>query len=278
MSVDTIAIHCAKMADSLQEYLDKGHVCDFGNPNLIHRLFAVRPLTWIEIPLDLLKLFITAGFHVNQYSLCRNETCLYVAIKNKHYNAIRLLAEHGAECERDWHVCSPDRRSPFTLLAEHLKEGDVPLDLFSLFATKSDLYNNGALLTVVSYGRSEAALYLIKLGAPKAYPHNEDKSWQKLPVCYFVEKYSETFNSELFTNLLPTRANAWSRGMDILIPICKILKQKPRPNKAGTVQMLQQLLQRLVIITNNKEHYLGTWLECHCKAGPVGNLIILYII
>ena len=62
----------------------------------IHRLLRVGPFKQIEIPLDILAMLISAGVDVNYDK--EGETCLLVAIEYRHYEAIKWLVEHGADC------------------------------------------------------------------------------------------------------------------------------------------------------------------------------------
>ena len=49
----------------------------------------------------MLEVLLSFGFDVNEYySDTRLMTCLHLAIKNHHYNAIRWLVQHGADCNK----------------------------------------------------------------------------------------------------------------------------------------------------------------------------------
>ena len=54
-----------------------------------------------EIPLSILELLVTAGLDVNGTSYNyyqKGQTCLHAAIDSGHFNAVRWLVEHGADC------------------------------------------------------------------------------------------------------------------------------------------------------------------------------------
>ena len=244
-SVDIINKHSRNVSDVLQTIIDKKqddrqllchqNTTNVGFPDPIHDLLSVRPLTRVEIPLDVIRMMITAGFSVN-YSNSNSDTCLYLAIECHHYNVVRLLLNHSACCRRVKlglnHKYVFDDRHPIVLLALHQ---NAPLDLFDMLATPNNL--SEALCTALSARRTETVLHLITLGARVDTPHSDSH----LPIDHFVAQYTEyknAFNAELFKCLLPSR----TKGEYILRSICVLLKKAKHDN---VLQMLQQLTQRL---------------------------------
>ena len=250
-SVDIINKHSRKVSDVLQTIIDqKQHdrqvLCQQRTTNVhlpdpIHDLLSVRPLTKIEIPLDVITMMITAGFDVNysntiSYTNSNSDTCLYLAIERHHYNVVRLLLSHSDCCRRVKlglnHKYVFDDRHPIVLLALHQ---NAPLDLFDMLATPHNLTE--ALCAALSARCTETVLHLITLGARVDTPHSDSH----LPIDHFVAQYTEyknAFNAELFTCLLPSR----TKGEYILRSICLLLKKAQHDN---VLQMLQQLTQRL---------------------------------
>ena len=212
----------------------------------IHRLLSIRPLTRVEIPLDILELLIAFGFNVNQFDY-DDKPCLQISITNRHYTAVRWLIDHGADCNlrddtlyREENGRHFDVKTPIALLATY---PNVPLDLFDLLKTSENLndssYEHLPLHTAIANGHTESALHLVKLGADVT----QRDGMLQLPIQYYLEKYIYEYHGKLFTSLLP------SCNLDLLCIACKILKEE-KVTRDYTVmsKMLQQLLQRIIIL------------------------------
>ena len=119
----SIADHTERISDLLQK---QSH----GQCFPIHELLRVSPLTNIEIPLDILEM-LASKFDVNECDDLSEQTCLGIAITNEHYNAVRCLIMHGADCNIEHITCKVDfiRYSPIALLAA---KSTAPMDLFDL--------------------------------------------------------------------------------------------------------------------------------------------------
>ena len=255
--VDLINKNTRNVLDVLQRIIDKKQdnrlVChtnttDIQFPNPIHDLLSVGPLNRIEIPLDVIKLMITAGFDMN--SMDNNKfssaTCLFRAIVYRQYNVVRFLVNQKAKCQESNRIeihcgCAVNSDNPIVLLASH---ENVPLDLIDLLATPHDLTDN--LCTAVRAMNANIALYLIKLGASV----NKTDKRSRLPIHYFVGKYlwstagSTEFNTKLFMRLLPSRV----QSVKILEYICEILTAACCHNHSAVVEVLYSLIQRLVLM------------------------------
>ena len=252
-SADLIDKNTRNVLDVLQTIIDKKldnrqQVCHSSTtsneyPNPIHDLLSVGSLNRIEIPLDVIKTMITCGFDINSMdkSKVSRATCLFRAIEHHQYNVVRFLMSHQAKCQEctpvGQHVMS-EEKPPIALLAS---QNNVPLDLFDMLVTPHDLARG--LLAAIRAVNQETALYLIKLGA---CVDTADK-YSKLPIDYFVVKEnlsiarSKEFNAELFTCLLPKRA----QGLNFLENICGILSFQCYQNHSVLLEMLNSLIQRL---------------------------------
>ena len=171
-------------------------------PAPIHRLLEIGPLKRTEVPLDTLELLTSVGFDVN-YSK-KQATCLYIAISHHHYNAVRWLVEHGADCNIRYNWRTDDDsddgsdydESPLTTLAIN---SDAPLELFDLLKTPTNM-TDGRYLPLheaVSSGFSNNALRLLQLGADI----NNIDIYQ--PIDCYVRRYTDEFHEELFQKLIP---------------------------------------------------------------------------
>ena len=233
-SLDDITENCKRISHVLQTISDDKLEVQMLWNGPISYLLTVGPLTRTEIPIDILATLISVGFDVNEYS-CGGR-CLDIAVQNQHYNAIKLLVQHGAESNGGL----GQRQSPITVLAS---QSNAPLDLFELLATQGNLNDGGAyhflpLHNAVQSGNSKIALHLIKLGASV----NREDGSSRLPIEYFVKRCTlNQFDNELFKSLFP------SRNMDILKVIGGILEEKKNSDKTATYnfEMLHWSLQRL---------------------------------
>ena len=95
-------------------------------------------------------------------------TCLHLAIMNCHWNAVRWLVQHGADCDKE---CCDEIYyiSPIVMLARYQ---DAPLDLFALLKTPKNFNGRNKipqsdlpLHAAVSKGHIGIVHHLIKLGA-----------------------------------------------------------------------------------------------------------------
>ena len=172
------------------------------HPKPIRRLLSIQPLNRIEIPLNVLEEFESCGFNVNEYySESNKKTCLHLAVTNKHYNAVRWLVQHGADCDKescyyDRTILRCNRRAPIALLATYQ---DAPLDLFDILRTTGNIngtpstnayqYSNSPLPlhVAVMHGHTDIALHLITLGASV---NQQDRS-RNLPL-HLAMKHSHT--------------------------------------------------------------------------------------
>ena len=233
-SLDDITEHSERISAVLQAISDNKFQIP-QNIKPISELLTVGPLTRTEIPIDIFAKLISVGFDVNDLD-SRVGTCLDIAVKNQHYNAAKLLVQHGVES----YAVFGRIKSPVAVLA---LQSNAPLDLFDLLATQENLNDCGAyfylpLHIAVQSGNSKLALHLIKLGATV----NQEDGSSKLPLEYFVKSCTlNQFDSELFKSLFP------SRNMDILKVIGEILTQKENSDKTATYnfEMLHRSLQRL---------------------------------
>ena len=153
-------------------------------PKPIHRLLSIQPLKRIEIPLVALDVLVSSGFNFDEYfNNDRNYygkwqhdemkiTCLHLAVKNHHHNAVRWLVQHGANCDKysydeslkSLSSYSSQYITPITMLASHR---DAPLDLFDKlkFPKNFNSYSNLPLHVAVQHGHTNIALHLLDLGA-----------------------------------------------------------------------------------------------------------------
>ena len=255
LCTDTLSEHTKEISNVLQKISSQKLDARQFSTNPIHTLLSVETLSRTEIPLDVLRMLISAGFDVNGYN-CDSEnrqTCLAVAIARHHYNAVRVLWEQGAVCRTMYSDCYDDyitEENPLTLLAHRRNE---PLDLFDLLVERhrwtinqqdSSYYNDSMPLhTASSYFRTENALRLIKLGARVDIV---DKS-SRLPIYHFVKNYTSEFSHELFMSLLPSK----TQGIDLIRIIYTLLERTKLENKLKNnvlLEMLHQLLQRLTFV------------------------------
>ena len=226
--VDSITDNIKRISDVLQRisYKKLDVKRFFCNPIL--DLLSVGPLSRTEIPLDVLSQLISLGFDVNSRK-SYDETCLDIAVGNKHYNAATLLDRHGA--------ANAFRKPLICLLAG---QPNVPLDLFDMLATPHNLNPElwSPLHKATDCGHTSIALHLIKLGASV----NHKDTLAKLPIEYYVVNETNRFNNELFVSLLPAR----DHGVNILTTICEILVNKQQDgNNSYLLEMIRHLIQRL---------------------------------
>ena len=236
-SVDSTAENIKRISDVLCRISDKKTDITNSSYSPILDLLEVGPLrrTEIHVPLNVLKQLISVGFGVNDaFEVYPYKTCLYIAVENHHYNAARLLIQHGAKSSSSFLI------PPINLLA---LQPDAPLDLFALLATPQNLNDlrqvSLPLHKAVSCGHTTIALHLIKLGA-----RVDQKCRDGLPIeCYFQGSNKNRFNSDnkLFMSLLPPRMH----GTDVLRVIFLILSSNEYKNYPHLLEMTHQLLQRL---------------------------------
>ena len=185
-SMDIIAEHIKRITRAIPS-----EPVDIWYSKQIHRVLSIYPLGKIEIPLDVLELFVSSGFDVNEYNdKSKNEygdersmTCLQVAIKNHHYNAVRWLVQHGADLDQ----CGKDEQYAYeaiTPIAMLAAQKDAPLDLFDILKTPESVNGNPErkialpLHVAAFHGYINIALRLIELGASV---HQEDVN-ENLPL------------------------------------------------------------------------------------------------
>ena len=228
--------------------------------NPIHELLDIGPLKRSDIPLEVIEGLISIGFDVNEVNEgC--ETCLYVAIKHRHYNVVRLLITNGAKCIKYEGIANTmysydsydsedeyqsdnnpgDYSSPATLLAA---QENAPLDLFDLLATQQSLnacdHNSDSvrlpLHTAAEHGHTKIAKHLIKFGASV----NQLEQSKYLPIYNFMLQ-DNNFSDELFTSLLPSKPG----GINVLMVIGRLLEQPKEKLGKTKLEVLHQLIQRL---------------------------------
>ena len=184
------------------------------------------------------------GFDVNKMDNdC--DPCIIVAIRNQHYAAVRWLVQHGADCNLQSKsytrsIFLEDGKSPISWLASY---PNVPLDLFDILKTSENLnttsFGEPPLHTAISHGHTESALHLIELGANVMHTDKD----RRLPIDCYIRKYTNSYEAELFTSLIP------SRSRDLLRFICEWFSSRDLgvQDFGVSLKMLQQLLQRLVL-------------------------------
>ena len=211
----------------------------------VHQFLCVRPLTNTELPMDILET-LASHFDVNEVD-DSGMSCLNIAIVNKHYNAVKCLVKHGADCnilsygydesgKIDHYV-----KSPIALLAEN---SNTPLDLFDLLHTAENL-NGGPsdlylpLHVAVACCNAESALHLIQLGA------SVDKYdvLGKLPIEYYEKICMKRFQFELFEKLVPSGRMAilWSIGR--ILTDEKVLENDCEVGCKLVCHLVQRLIQ-----------------------------------
>ena len=248
-SVDSIAENTKRISDVLHRISDKK--IDITNYlyNPIFDLLKVEQLTRIEIPLDVLNQLISVGFDLNAASwLPVPKACLNIAAQNHHYNAARLLMQHGAKCASGTYYIEHGtyslHRAP--VITALVSQPDAPLDLFDLLATPQNLNDSSnigrlPLHEAAHFGHTAIALHLIKLGAKV---DQKDRS-STLPVVAFVNQNlkssSKGFNNKLFMRILPSRMH----GIEVLRVIDFIMNSKQDKNDIGVLEVIHQFLQRL---------------------------------
>ena len=244
---------------SMREYDDSGFWCP---PDTTFDIFTHYPLCRLlsketfhpkEIPLRILELLVTAGLDVNHIS--DGQTSLHFAIDSGHYNAVRWLVEHGADCN-----AMRGDTTPISLLASC---PNVPLDLFDLLKTPENL-NDGTdkslpLHEALRRGRINSALYLISLGAEV----NTIDSYKGLPIQFYINRWQDEFHEELFLKLLPRCCK------DTVEVLRTIMSQNMGLNV--TSKMVYPLLQRHIntgtvirlstSVPNNDDKYRGFYLD-----------------
>ena len=255
-SMDTLSVHTEKISNVVQKISTQNLDPRQFRPNPFHIILSVGTLSKTEIPLDVLRILISAGFDVNGYIEHHElyQTCLPIAIFYHHYSAMRVLLDQGAVM-RTMHYDDKSEsyditeENPLTSLA---KRQNVPLDLFDLLVERhrwpvnqhaSKSYPCMPLHTAASHGRTENALRLIKLGARVDIV---DKS-SRLPIYHFVKNYTSEFSYELFIVLLPSK----TQGIDLIRIIYTLLDRTKLENKLKNnvlLEMLHQLLQRLTFV------------------------------
>ena len=214
LPVESIRGNTKRILDVLQEISEKkrdnpNFASHYVNNETIHNLLCVGPLIRTEIPLDVLNQLIALGFNVS-WSLKHKETCLDIAMRNRHYNAVRLFIKNGTKNVSNFH------QNEIPLITRLASQPGVPLDLFDLLATPENLngycyLNHLPLHEAVSHGHAATALHLIKLGASM---DQKDTDF-RLPIEYFTVNCSEQFNNKLFMRLLPLKAH----GVNFRLPI-----------------------------------------------------------
>ena len=243
-SVDSIAENTKRISDVLRRISDKEIDITNSRYNPIFDLLNVEQLTRTEIPLDVLNQLISVGFDVNAASwLPHPKACLNISAQNHHYNAARLLIQHGAKCASGtfWYNIEP-------VITELAYQPDAPLDLFDLLATPQNLNDSShigglPLHQAVDAGHTAIALHLIKLGARV----DQRGTSSTLPVATFVKKSlrsnSNELNTEnkLFMSLLPSRMH----GVEVLRVIDWIMNGTQDKTDIGVLEVIHQLLQRL---------------------------------
>ena len=143
----------------------------------------------------------------------RMNTCLHLAIKNHHYNAVRWLVKHGADLDQ----CMVDvprfntitdfcfdneQYNGTTPIAMLVAQKDAPLDLFDVLKTHENVNGSPQRNTALSlhvaakHGHISIALHLIELGASVNQsngrgdlPYDGRRWWDAcksffLPLCY----------------------------------------------------------------------------------------------
>ena len=212
----------------------------------IHRLLSVRPLTRVQIPLDILEMLQMFGYDVNKMNR-DGFPCLTIAIRNSHYAAVRWLVDHGADCNLRnenkigyfQRFCVGAGKSPVAWLASY---SNVPLDLFDILKTSENLNNSSRkelpLHTSVWRGLTENALCLIELGANIM----QTDGFGQLPINYYIYIYTETYDAELFTSLMSSCSRYLLRIICVLL-----IETRAVQDYDVILKMLQQLLQRLIL-------------------------------
>ena len=260
LSLDNITEHTRDIANVVQAIVDnnldarkqvpKNISLDMGSfPNPIYSLVCVSSLTRAQIPLDVVKFLISAGFDMNHTAndyyvhYISSTTCLYKAIQNQHFNIVKLLMQHGAKCcytEYDCDIAyereinysydyNPHCKSLITLLA---KQPNVPLDLIDMLSKRSGNLVD-PLCAAVTAGHSGTALHLIKLGASI----DTRIAGSRLPIHYLIDNCNKQDNDDLFFHLIP------AQSLDIVSVIYDILERKKCSE--NLMEILHQLVQRL---------------------------------
>ena len=235
--LDSISENINRISDVLKISVEKKHPIQSSSSsypyNPLHELLDVGPLTRIEIPLDLLDMFISNEYDVNSTRI--GKTCLDIAVEKKHYQAIRhLVKKHGAR------AADISAESPISFLAA---QPNVPLDVIELLATPQNLndahvFYGTPLHRAAYHGHATTSLHLIKLGASV-----DQIGLSTLPIGCYLRNIGNQFNNELFRNLLPQKGH----GGEILhIIICYLFGNKHLDeNDKCLLEMFHQLLQRL---------------------------------
>ena len=232
----------------------------------IHALLSVCPLMDLEIPLNVLEM-LAPPFDLNQYD-SYGMTCLNLAIYNRHFNAVRWLVQHGADCNQCPIQNSIDKicetrigltdttfrqvlyrkKSPIVLLASM---DDVPLDLFHVLKTEQNINSNTLeslpLHTAVEFGKFTNVRPLLEIGASV----DRCDKFTRLPIDHYLASllpgkvnqhtlYNEKlFDEELLVSITPTGSK------DIFKTTCSILG-KEFSGFYNLPKILRQLLQQLV--------------------------------
>ena len=187
------------------------HICC---PYPLCRLLNKENFCPKEIPLSIVEFLVMAGFDVNRTYSEEGQTCLHSAIDSGHYNAVRWLVEHGADCnakgngqtclpsaiyiahynavglevehDDDSNAMNPNKFHHKTPIVSLASRPNVPQDLFDLLKTPENL-NDGRnkrlpLHEALRHGCINSVLYLISLG-PEV--NNIDGYYECLPIeCY----------------------------------------------------------------------------------------------
>ena len=253
-SVDIINKHTRIVIDALQIFIDKKldtekYLSQYPNP--IHHILSVGRLRRTEIPQDVVKKMIIAGFSVNDYyhswygttdTKIKYGTCLYNAINFKHFSTARLLIDHNASCRYRYNEEISIEEPAIVLLASHTS---APFDLLDLFATGSapDILSK-ALSVALFVFNIQTALHLTKLGASVDRADEGRLSIDEFVGMYVWRISSSKCCAELFVRLLPPRA----KGEKISRLIVEVLGKTHRQDSAVVLYLLQQLIQRLTFL------------------------------
>ena len=212
-----------RITDLLQAILDEQlNIENFSYRTSVHDLLSdgFTKASVMRVTLHIIDKLISAGFHIHiNYKDLSRKTCLDIAVKNCHYNAIELLVAHGAESAIEsapYRTCIM-KKSPIVLLAS---QPNVKLELLDLLATPHNLNNCSRyrylpLHEAATRGHIETALHLVRLGARVV----QRDGLKYLPVEYYWKYNISHLNHDLFLSLLPPK----SHGEAILRLICKIL-------------------------------------------------------
>ena len=228
----------------------------------IHELLSVGPLTKTEIPLQIVKMLASAQLDLNDFDIdsFSRSPCLQLAIKQKHYNVVKCMVEHGADLdlredpnyyweESIYCQLPPPKMKSKTAIARLASYPDVPLELFNILKTQNNVNDKSCihlpLHTALSRGHVESAQHLIKLGADI----NQADDYDCLPIEHFVKRYTlkrntHAFNEELLETIMPS--SSCLNG--ILRSICSCFDDEYASYEPTvSSKILHQLLQHLIL-------------------------------